>query len=285
MATSLGGICQSGKRQYDQLASGFPDLQPEKSKQATLGIRFEPSTSVSLGADLWTVKITDSFGQKTEQLVFANPSAFPNSWTTQRNIGTGKNYLAFVASNENLGDSYSTGLDIDFSARTKTSMGLLSSQLTLTYMLKEKSQLVKGGEFYSAIGNFAELGTVTFRTKGRVATSLDTGNFTHTLGVNFQSGYKDQETTVELLDATGNVAGTEDIRIDVKRYFTFDWQTVWSPKGQKWSITAGVLNLTDKAPPFVVSSGGSTRGQQVGYDDRYYDSRGRTFYVNGTYKF
>jgi len=285
VATSLGGVCQTGNRQYDQLAGGNLDLQPEKSKQATLGIRFEPNTSVSLGADLWTVRITDSFGQLTEQLVFANPGAFPGSWTTQRDIATGANYLAFVASNGNLGDSNSTGLDLDFSARTKTSIGVLSSQLTLTYMLKEESQLEKGGKFYSAIGNFAELGTVTFRTKGRATTSLNTGNFTHTLGVNFQSGYKDLESTVEVLDASGNVTGTEDIRMDVESYFTFDWQTVWSPVGKKWSVTAGVLNLTDKAPPFVVSSGGTNRGQQVGYDDRYYDSRGRTFYVNGTYKF
>lgn len=284
VATANGAVCQTGNRQYDQLAGGNPDLQPEESKQATLGVRFEPSPSMSFGADLWHVQIADSFGQLTEQLVFANPGAFPGSWSKQTDVGTGTTYLAFVADNRNLGNSYTTGLDLDFQGRTKTPFGLLSSQLTLTYMLREESQLEKNGPYYSAIGNFADLGTVTFRTKGRLSTSLKSGDWTNTLAANFQSGYRDQETTVEVLDAAGNVTGTEDIRMEVGNYVTLDWQTVWSPN-KKWSVTAGVQNLLDKAPPFVVSTGGSNRGQQFGYDDRYFDSRGRTLYLNASYKF
>jgi iron complex outermembrane receptor protein len=34
-----------------------------------------------------------------------------------------------------------------------------------------------------------------------------------------------------------------------------------------------------------VSSGGVNRGQQFGFDDRYYDSRGRTAYMNASFKF
>ncbi len=285
VATANGAECQPGNRQYDQLAGGNPDLKPEKSTQATLGFRLEPNSSVSLGADLWHVKIENSFGQLTEQLVFANPGAFAKSWSKKANVGTGKTYLAFVADNQNLGNSYATGLDLDFSARTKTSLGLISAQLTLTHMLREESQLEKNGVYYSAIGNFADLGTVTFRNKGRLATSLKSGDWSHTLAANFQSGYADQETTVDVLDAAGNVTGTEDIRIDVDTSYTLDWQTVWSPAGKNWSVTAGVLNLLDTAPPFVISTGGSNRGQQFGYDDRYHDSRGRTLYVNASYKF
>lgn len=285
MATANNAVCQTGNRQYDQLAGGNPDLKPEKSKQATLGVRFEPSSSMSFGADLWHVQIANAFGQLTEQLVFANPGSFSKSWSKQTDVGTGQTYLAFVADNQNLGNSYYSGLDLDFSGRTQTSLGLLSSQLTLTYMLREESQLEKNGPYYSAIGNFADLGTVTFRTKGRLATSLKTGSWTHGLAVNFQSGYMDQETTLDVLDAAGNVTGTEDIRMKIGSYATLDWQTVWSPVGKPWSITAGVQNLLNKAPPFSASTGGTNRGQQFGYDDRYYDSRGRTVYLNASYKF
>jgi iron complex outermembrane receptor protein len=285
VATAHGALCQPGNRQYDQLAGGNPDLLPEKSEQATLGIRFEPNKSISFGADLWHVKIKDSFGQVTEQTVFANPGNFAKSWGTKVDIGTGKTYLAFLADNQNLGNAYSTGIDLDFSGRTKTSMGLLSSQLTLTYMLREESQLEKDGQYFSAIGNFADLGSVTFRNKGRWATSLKTSDWTHTLGVNFQSGYTDQATSVDVLDAAGNVTGSETIRMEVGAYFTYDWQTVWAPTGQPWSLTAGVQNLLDRAPPLSISTGGANRGQQFGYDDRYYDPRGRTFYVNASYKF
>ncbi len=284
IATSKGALCQTGNRQYDQMAAGNPDLQPEKSKQITLGVRYEPTSAVSLGADLWHVQIANSFGQLTEQLVFANPASFSKSWTTKTDVGTGKTYLAFLADNQNLGDSRATGLDLDFSIKMKTGFGLLSSQLTVTHLLKEESQLEKNGKFYSAIGDFAELGTVSFRTQGRLATTLKTGDWAHTLGINFKSGYKDQTTSVEVLDSSGNVTGTEDIRVKVGWYTTLDWQTVWNPSKQ-WSVAGGVLNLLDRDPPFVPSTAGSNRGHPFGYDDRYYDPRGRTVYLNASYKF
>jgi iron complex outermembrane recepter protein len=284
IAAAQGAVCQPGSRQYDQLAGGNADLQPEKSRQATLGFRFEPTNNISFGADLWHVAIRDSFGQLTEEVAFGNPTQYPSAWSSQVDVGTGVNYLAFLASNANLGKSYTTGVDIDVSAKMKTTFGNLSSQLTATHMLREVSQLQKDGPYFSAIGNFAELGTVTFRTQGRWATTLKTEKFAHTLGVNFKSGYRDLETTVEVLDATGAVTGTEDIRMNVGWFTTFDWQTQWTPT-KNWAITAGVLNLLDKDPPFVISSGGANRGQQFGYDDRYYDPRGRTLYVNASYKF
>jgi iron complex outermembrane receptor protein len=89
---------------------------------------------------------------------------------------------------------------------------------------------------------------------------------------------------VDVLDGAGNVTGQEDVRYKVDSFATFDWQTVWT-RGTKWSLTAGVLNFTDKHPPFIPSTSGAGRGQQFGYDDRYYDARGRTGYIKASYKF
>jgi iron complex outermembrane receptor protein len=285
VAASLGAQCQSGNRQYDVLAGGNKDLQPEKSRQATIGIRFEPNNQLSLGADLWHVAIRDSFGQLPEGLVFGNPLQYASSFSTQVDVGTGKKYIAFLADNRNLGKSYSTGIDFDIVGRAKTGWGDLSSQLTFTYMVREVSQLERNGPYYSAIGvHNPDLGAVTFRTQGRWANTLKTGNFAHTLGINFKSGYTDAPTTVEVLDANGNVTGTEEIKLKVGWYATFDWQTAWT-YNKKWSITGGVLNLFNAKPPLSISNSGTNRGQPFGYDDRYYDPRGRTLYVNASYKF
>ncbi|KAB8059966.1 TonB-dependent receptor plug domain-containing protein [Janthinobacterium sp. FT14W] len=284
IATRLNAQCQPGNRQYDQLAGGNRDLQPEKSKQATIGFRYEPISAITLGADLWHVQIRDSFGQLTEQLVFANPANFPKSWGVNKDVGTGTTYLAFLADNQNLGKSFATGVDIDISGRYRSGIGLFTSQLNATRMLREDVQLERNGQYYSALGNFADLGTVTFRTRGQWTNTLKTGNWANSLTVNFLSGYKDQETTVDVLDASGAVTGQEKIRMQVGFYSTLDWQTVWTPS-KSWVFTAGVLNLTDKSPPFVPSTAGANRGQQFGYDDRYYDPRGRTGYLNASYKF
>jgi iron complex outermembrane receptor protein len=284
VAAAHNALCQPGKIQYNQLAGGNRQLRAEKSKQATLGFRYEPISAITLGADLWHVSIRDAFGQLSEQVVFADPLRYPKAWGSQVDVATGQNYLAFLADNQNLGKSYSTGIDYDITGRYRTPVGQWTSQLNISQMLRETSQLEQGGAYYSALGNFAELGRVTFRNRGTWRNTLKTGNWGNTLTVNFKSGYQDQATSVDVLDSAGNVTGQDKVRVKVDSFATFDWQTVWTPS-KEWALTAGVLNLTDKQPPFVPSISGANRGQQFGYDDRYYDARGRTAYLNASYKF
>jgi iron complex outermembrane receptor protein len=283
IAGELGATCRPGKLQYDQLAGGNKSLQPEKSRQATLGLRYEPNGMISAGADLWFVGIRDSFGQLSEDVVFADPLRYRKSWGANLDVGTGKNYLAFLADNQNLGKSYATGIDWDITGRYRTPVGPLNSTLRISTMLRERSQLEQNGEYYSAIGNFADLGVVTFRNQGTWNNTLKTGDWATTLTLNFKSGYMDQATTVQVLDAAGEATGQEKVRVPVGYYSTWDLQTVWNPT-QKWALTAGVLNLFDRNPPFVPSTS-HAGSQQFGYDARYYDARGRTLYLNASYRF
>lgn len=285
VAASLGAQCRPNGTQYDQFAGGNAQLHPEKSRQATLGLRFEPNASVSIGVDYWAVAIRDVFGQITEDEVFAHPLRYPGAWTTLREVSTGITYLAFNASNQNLGKSIYSGIDIDATGRIPTRWGLLTTQLSATYMLRDREQLQVGGPYFNPVGDSGPLDFVTFRWQGKLTTSLKAGAFTHTLGVNFKSGYKDATYDAELYDASGNLSGQfETVRLDVKPYTSFDWQTQWAPN-KRFTVTAGVLNLADKAPPLTLEDGGLNKGQMFGYDDRYYDPRGRTFYANLSMKF
>lgn len=285
LATQLGANCQPNGRQYDQFAGGNSKLKPEKSHQASIGIRFEPTADMSMGADLWHVGIRDAFGQLTEDVVFADPLSYRDAFTTKVDTGTGVNYLAFLAGNLNLGKAFYTGLDLDATGRAKLGFGDLTSNVALTYMIREKQQLLEDGPYYSAIGNHAEIGSVTFRWQGRWTNTLTIGNWTHTAQVNFKSGYLDAPTRVEILDANGNVIGAQaGFRLPVKRSATLDLQTQWRPI-KNLQLTAGLLNALDTKPPLSISNGGLNRGQQFGFDDRYYDSRGRVAYVNASYKF
>ena len=285
IAADLGAACQPNKSEYDVFAGGNKGLSAEKSRQATIGLRFEPNPQLSMGADLWHVNIRDTIGQITEEEVFANANKYSTLWTTKTDTGTGTRYLAFLNGNENLGRSYSTGLDLDMVGRTKLGGFDLTSQIALTYMIREVNQIKADGPFYSSIaGADEETGGVTFRTQGRWTNTLNAGNFSNTFQVNLKSGYRDASTDVDVLDSSGNITGTETVRIAVKSYFTLDWQTLWTPR-KDMSITLGAINVFDTKPPLSVSDAGTNRGQQFGFDDRYYDSRGRTLYVNASYKF
>lgn len=229
--------------------------------------------------------IRDVFGQITEEEVFADPLRYPGAWTTFKEVSTGRTYIAFNANNQNLGKAFYTGIDLDLSSRLKLGFGEWINTLSATYMLRDDEQLQTGGRYYNAIGDFGALGYVAFRLQGKLTSTLKHGPFTHTLAANYKSGYRDDESTVELYGANGGLSGQfETVRIKVKPFYTFDWQSQWAI-GKRFVATLGVLNLADKAPPLSLADGGLNKGQMFGYDDRYHDPRGRTVYANLSLKF
>jgi iron complex outermembrane recepter protein len=280
IATSLGAVCQPGNRQYDVVAGGNKLLTPEKSRSATLGLVFEPLVGVSASVDYWWVGIKDAFGQLEEATVFREPARFPGAWTTVTDVGTNTKYVAWNSGNLNLGKEYTSGIDIDVRATKKFDAATWVSNLTATYMVRQRYQQETGGKYYSDLGDNTE-GGLLYRLKGNWRNSVKYGAWTHALNINYVSGYHDTSTEVEVLNSLGVVTGTEQVRLKIKPFITLDWQTQWAV-GKQLDVTAGVLNVLDKQPPLTLST---TGGQQVGYDGNLYDPRGRTVYANLRYKF
>jgi iron complex outermembrane receptor protein len=285
VADSLGVQCRPGNVQYDVIAGGNPNLEPEESKQATIGIRFEPTSNISLGADFWHVQIDNAIGQLTEDTAFANPLLY-NTWTSLLDNQSGITYLALNQGNVNLGKEFYSGIDFDLQARFATPIGRLTTQLLTTYMLRDERQLLPGGPYFDPIGNNNDdLGTVTFKWKGKLLGILDIGNWSHTLAMNFQSGYTDSALEVEVLGPGDTLTGQfETVQRKIKKQATFDWQTKWQMT-KSFTLTAGILNIFDEEPPLSLTTGGLNKGQMFGYDDRYYDPRGRTFYGSLSFAF
>ena len=111
--------------------------------------------------------------------------------------------------------------------------------------------------------------------------------FIHSLTANYHSGYTDQEynednSVVREILADGTLGGYVPLTRRVSSYTTFDWQTK-AQLTKQFSLTAGIKNLADIDPPFSMRNAGG--GNQSGYDGRYTDPLGRTFYLTGNYKF
>ena len=73
---------------------------------------------------------------------------------------------------------------------------------------------------------------------------------------------------------------SKKVRLDIAPYITYGLQTTFSPS-KSATIALGIRNLTDEKPPFVFSQGGINRGQELRWDGRYCDPRGRTAEVLG----
>jgi iron complex outermembrane receptor protein len=130
-------------------------------------------------------------------------------------------------------------------------------------------------------------GQVMFRWQAAVSFSLATGAFTNTLTVRAKPGYKDDYTDYCYNSPTGydgNLGcGPDNGNRRVSAYTTFDWQTKYDIN-KVFAVTAGIRNLFDRNPPFTINDQAGTSNAR-GYDGRYADPLGRTFYASASYKF
>jgi iron complex outermembrane recepter protein len=282
IASSLGAICRPPSTQYDVFAGGNPDLKPEESEQVSFGFVYEPTRAFSVGADYWWISIEDAFGQIDEGEAFGNPNQYPDAWTTFFDVGTGTTYVAYNQTNLNTGKEEYSGIDLNALGNWDTGIGTIRAQLSATYLIESKAQLQDGGEYYENIADYSsELDEVAFRWVTRLLGGFETENWSHTLTLNYKTGYKDKLTTVDGIDDAGNFNGeVADVRLDVDDYITVDWQSTWNVT--EWmDVTVGALNLFGEDPPLSLTDANF----QIGYDARYYDPRDRVLFGKLSFKF
>ncbi len=270
--------------------SGPSGLRPETSQQYTIGARFDPVKNLSLGLDLWSVKMKDQLTTLPEQFPFADPAKFNNNFSIVYDQGIGGNKLVTLLPTFNLAAAKYSGIDWDNSYTIRTGVGKLDIKWNGTYMLKSEVE-VPGSPVESSVGRFDAYNNATSRTVSRLSASLASSDrFTHTLAVNFRSGYQDQVLTpddnaLKLVNADGSLpVGFVGLTRKVKSFTTVDWQTRAQFKQfGNLAVTAGVRNLLDTDPPLSIRTAGG--GNQAGYDARYASALGRTFYLNGGISF
>ena len=286
--------CSPGSAQYDLVAgpnglSGDAGLKPEKSKQWTIGFRVDPAKGLSMGLDLWDVKIKNQVLSQgiAEQVGFASPGAYASLFINPYQDPAGFTTIAFQQVPFNGGEAEYQGIDWDMSYKTKMSLGNLALNWNGTYMRKQQYNFGPGLPFNTDLGVFGPDQQVVFRTIMNLSASLQTGAFTNTLVAHYKSGYQDEaypaNTSIFLAKANGTLgASVAFAGLRVPSYTTFDWQTKFA-LNQNLTATFGIKNLFDRDPPLTLQNGGG--GNQLGYDGRYADPIGRQFYLTGHYKF
>lgn len=284
--------CRSEPYQYKAQTggnslTGDDALKPETSDQWTLGFRLEPMANLSVGLDFWSVKVKNAITSVPEDAAFDNFETYRSLFVVTTDTATQRPILTFNQVPVNSAVLKAQGLDWDMQLRSKFSFGTLTTQFAGTYLMDSYFDLGFGNGKETSIGKLGSDDQVAFRILARVAASLKTGAFTNTLTWNYKPGYKDQtysadDGTVRLRNADGTPGAFVDFDgLDVPSYQTFDWQGRYD-HSKTLSFTAGIKNLFDKTPPLSLKTVG---GNMVGYDPRYADGRGRTFYLEASYKF
>ncbi|MGZ8294644.1 MAG: TonB-dependent receptor domain-containing protein [Telluria sp.] len=274
------GFCRPGRAQYDVKRGGNAALSPEESEQYTLGFRIEPSSSVTFGADLWDVRMTNQVSSVSEVQAFADPAKFRELFSSFTNPGTGEQKWAFLQAPINIGRSHYRGIDWDFTVGEKYSFGKMTMNVNGTHMLKANYTTPGTDNVWTdSMDRYGINNAVTFRNIARASVALESGKMVNSLTLNWRNGYTDAPANPYNVATKANI--TTAIRLEVPSYTTIDYQGKYNIS-KKWDVRLGVKNLMDKEPPLSLRT---SSGHQVGYDPRYADTMGRTLYLNTSYTF
>ncbi len=293
LSDDKAAYCFSVPYEYNIQAGGNPAsdggaLKPEKSTQWTLGFRIEPSPALSLGADLWTVRLHDQINTITEDTAFGDAATYGSLFKIANDPISGQPTLTFLEVPINTGNAFYQGVDFDAESHLATPVGRLTARGHMTWMLRADYQNPGDPNYVNSMGKVGSDGQVTFRYQLSTSVSLQHGAFEYTVGANFKPGYKD-DTADYCYDTAAGFSGDSDncstnsANRRVSSYATFDFQTRYDVS-KALSLTGGVKNVFDRNPPFTLNDQAGT-GNARGYDGRYASALGRTFYVAGNYAF
>ncbi|MES2320444.1 MAG: TonB-dependent receptor [Pseudomonadota bacterium] len=247
--------------QQFKLQGGNVNLSPEKSKSFSFGLVVEPTSSVTLAADYWNIRLKDKIDALPEEVIYKLEN-FPKYQARFLRNPDGSPF-AISDFKENLGEVETDGIDLSAVWRLpKSSLGGFTMSMDGTWLNSYKYQNEKGGAFEENVGKFGTT-YVKFRWQHTMALNWKSGPWGANLSQSYKTGYRDQGDTR-----------------DVDSYSLWNVTGSYEPiKGL--TLMAGVKNIFDKEPPLTVQA---TLFQQ-GYDARYTDPTGRALYLRASYSF
>jgi iron complex outermembrane recepter protein len=261
-------------------ATSNPKLKAERSKQLSFGFVAQPSDALSATVDFWRIDLTDRIGALTGLAVVSNYAQY--SQYVLRDPATNQ-IVAIQSPALNLAGDKTSGVDLSLTAKTKTAIGDITASLEGTYVDSYKSRFSKADAWSERVSKF---GDPTFgydlhaRWKHTASMSWTQGDWSATFSQQYTAGYEDE---VNGYSADPPIILSErGFQKKVGSYTLYNVAASW--KGIKnLTVTAGIKNLLDTAPPFSYHNVDNVAG--AGWDARVGDPRGRSFTLGVNYKF
>jgi iron complex outermembrane receptor protein len=272
------GLPTDCNNQFATITGGNPDLKPEKALSITFGVLVEPIRDLSVSLDAFRVNLKDAIvgGGLSSSFMLSNAARAtqyaqyilrgPADPSNASGLGP---ITAILQTNANLFKTQMAGIDVDAKYGLRFSEGRkLVFRLNGTYLDKYDVQGPDGAYSSSLDQASSAANGVQLRWKHNASATYEAGSWAGSLTQNYQKGYN---------DVAGNKGGPAR---KVEAYQTFDAQVAYSGF-KSLKLTAGVRNLTDRAPPYTNYSPSFVGG----YDISYGDVRGRFAYLTATYAF
>lgn len=247
-----------------------PNLKPEKSRQFSVGMVFEPSKQFNVSVDYWNIELSDLISKVGAQVILENLDKYGD--LVHRDSDGYIDYIELRKANR--GKQQASGLDLAAAWRgLRSSVGTFGLHANGTLTLSSKQQTGNGDPYVSNLGRFVN-DRVVQRWRHNIGVDWELGSYSASLSNTFLSSYDDQNTMPD---------GYADQFVPfnrVKAYSLWDLSGAWAVT-KSFTVRGGIKNLLDTAPPFSNQS----YFYLSGYDPSYTDPRGRFFYLSAQYKF
>ncbi len=251
---------------------GNRNLQPETSKQWSVGFVASPAAWINFSADLWEIKRTDLIYELTPQQVIANYTTFPENLVRGAD-GRLDSAGGFIrAGFVNADGDITRGVDLSLQANGSLASGKWTAGIDGTYIDSHRSRIFATQRYVETAGQWNSR-DLFVRWKHQAQFTYSTGPWSSTLTQSFTSGYRDE------VPAGTVPAGFNP---DVKSYTTYGLSVSYTGL-KNLTLTGGIKNLLDTDPPFTAHNLDFAAG--AGWDPRVADPRGRAYTLRLTYKF
>jgi iron complex outermembrane receptor protein len=260
----------------ETLSGGNLELGPETSKQASVGVVFQPSRQFSASVDFWTISVDDTIGALTLRQLLDNAAFFEERLLRDAgNIIVGADLRS-----DNIGSRRSQGLEVTLRGGVDALGGVISAGLDGTYLIKKREKFLPSAPFGpSLIGVFTFAGDLALRWKHNAFLTYRNDDLSVSFSQIFRNGYRNQ--------ALPGIANGTVVRPDfnerVKNYVIYNANISYDVQ-ENLRLNVGVKNLFDKDPPFAITYDSNT-GAGSSWEPRVADPRGRSFTVQAEVKF
>jgi iron complex outermembrane receptor protein len=266
---------------FNTLFGGVPDLKPEKSKMANVGVLWQPTRELSATLDWWSIQREGTI----QGLSVTGANGFIQNYAlfSNRFLRNSSGAIAYIDTSWiNAGETRTKGLELTLRGSSKAGSATLNAGLDGSYLLEKKSRLVTSAPFgASEVGVFTRSSELGIRWKHSAFVALSDGDWTTTLRQQYTGGYAGYVPPGIASGAAASTATNYDPRVES---YTLYHASIQYTGIKNTSVILGVKNLMNTNPPFANSYDTNT-GSGSSWEPRVADPRGRSFVVSVDYKF
>ena len=257
------------------ITGGKTDLEPEESKQKSLGLVYAPTSNFNISLDWWEIERTNTIRSPSLDTLIDNYDLFSENWIRD----SSGNVTAIDRRFINSGGTLISGVELDANLSGELAGGRWHVNLNGSYIDSFKEKAL-ANEPYSEnkVGEYVQFYNLPLRWKHTLSFSWARGDWAHTLTQVYRAGYKDEEP----ISVAGGTYTPVNWNPDVDDYITYNYSLTWTGlQGVKLGLA--IRNLLNTDPPFTAHQVDFASG--AAWEPRVADPRGRSFNLMVEYRF